>query len=102
MIVGRVLGNSQAGEAVIAKGTEHEKSIYLHNLKSFKKMFHEACDLVGQKWQTDVKETDIGHAPNEIKIKRDGKIDKPWSLEISFVATKLERVDKTLSDAYVF
>jgi hypothetical protein len=102
MIVGRLLGHSEPGETVVAKGTDHERPIYLHNVKSFKKMFHEACDLVDQKWQTDVEERSITSAHDQVKIKRDEKIDTPWSLEITFVATKLERVDKTLSHDYVF
>jgi hypothetical protein len=45
MIVGRVLGHKEPGEHVLENGN----MVYHHEIHSFKRMFHAACEVVGEK-----------------------------------------------------
>jgi hypothetical protein len=91
LIVGRLMGNTKPGPYNIDR--DDIKIMYRHDLKSFKKMFHEACDAVGQKWETDVQVREWRDEDDELKLKgREGAAPE-GTLEITFVATKLERLD---------
>jgi SAM-dependent methyltransferase len=102
LIVGRVLGNTHTGEwAVGGVGTENRGSrvtYYGHNKDTFKKMFHEATDAMGEKWQIEVESIPL-KIDDFVKVSgAEGSLPE-GSIDLRFVATKLERLDSAVSSA---
>jgi len=96
MIAGRLMGLEQPGEYPAKDSGE---TVYRHDVASFKKLFHEACDIVGEKWETDV----VAEPWTEnMKISKNTDTVPPGLLEVSFVARKLSRVDGATSHKFVF
>lgn len=102
MIVGRLMGDKTPQETTVGQGTEHQTTMYRHDIKSFKKMFHEACDALGEKWETDVKAREWKEEDDEVKLKGREVTAPPGTLEISFVAFRLERLDTAVTHNFVF
>jgi len=98
LIAGRILGRTKAGEEEAGSG-EADETVWKHDVKSFKKMFHEACDIVGEAWETEVTTTpwkDNLKLGNVMEDVQDGVV------EISFVARRLEKLDGVTSHKFVF
>lgn len=95
LVVGWFIGNETPGIEEIHGG---ERSVYRHNPKSFKKMFHEAADQLGEKWEIDITARPLQEADGEVKIServgREGV--REGALHVSFLANKLERLDKVM------
>jgi hypothetical protein len=102
MIVGRLMGNTEPQETTVGQGTEQQRTIYRHDIHSFKKMFHEACDALGEKWETEVNAREWKEEDDELKLKGREGTAPPGTLEITFVAVRLERLDTAVSHNFVF
>jgi 2-polyprenyl-3-methyl-5-hydroxy-6-metoxy-1,4-benzoquinol methylase len=96
MIAGRIMGSQKPGEYPGPRGGE---KVYSHDVLSFKKMFHEACDIVGEKWETEV--TAKPWTEN-LKISWTQESVPDGLIEVEFVAKKLERLDTATSHRFVF
>jgi hypothetical protein len=97
LIVGRLIGYKKHGEhedKFSPKG-----SVYRHDIKSFKKMFHAAALQLKEKWETDV---EIAPLVEEIKLKNTKTKFDSDAMQITFVARKLERLDQVPKHAWDF
>ncbi|KAF2669794.1 hypothetical protein BT63DRAFT_423785 [Microthyrium microscopicum] len=97
MLAGHLIGHEKAGEYPGPEGGK-ELAVYRHDKHSFKKMFHEACDIVGEKW-----ETEVTVVPWKETVKTNRKSEGMEGLkEVWFFARKLSRVDGATSHKFVF
>jgi hypothetical protein len=92
LVVGRLIGNTTAGE--YSHPSAPQKTMYRHDVHSFKKLFHAAADSFGDKWETEV------HAApfkDQLKITKAEELTPEGTLSVQFVARKLARVDAATS-----
>jgi hypothetical protein len=92
LVIGQLIGNTEPGE--YTDDSNLPKKVYRHDIQSFKKMFHSAGDVLGEKWETEVESK-----PWESPFKR---TTQPGLLTINFVARRLERLDAATSHYFVF
>jgi hypothetical protein len=97
LVVGRLVGNTTAGE--YSHPSEPQKSVFRHDVHSFKKLFHAAADSFGEKWETEV------HAApfeDQLKVSKAEELTPEGTLSIQFVARKLARIDIATSHNIIF
>jgi SAM-dependent methyltransferase len=95
LIAGRTRAAQVSGSYVDEEGVLG----WCHDVQSFKKMFHDAADRLGEKWETEVevRSWSKNNAENE-GVEGNGAS----GTEIWFVARKLERIDIAAGHNFIF